>query len=310
MIKISAVLSIHNRSKLFRRALDSYLWQTMPRGEWEIILLDDMSTEDLSKTYEHLHGHANIRHVRVDHRKHPYWKMRNPGGQQGDFENWFHTPAITINLGSYLARGTVICLCHPEVMHAPWNFDNVWKRMTSAPAFLFGKTHLGTLRMNAWMDKNPCWYGDGWNGFLQNVQGVEHLGCFGPTELYWYTSFLPKRAVEQVGGVDFEYLHGVAAEDDDFRDRVALAGCLPVYFPEAEGFHQDHSDEKEKHRQRDQRPWQEGLERNRKTYFDRRNAKAYPQPANQGLDWTGKECLLSITDVKINAETTSTGHLG
>jgi glycosyltransferase involved in cell wall biosynthesis len=300
VIKISAVLSIHNRSRLFKRALESYLWQTMPRTDWEIILLDDMSTEDLSQTYQHLKGQINLRHIMVDHRKHPIWKERNPNGTTGDFENWFHTPAITINMGAALAQGDIICLCHPEIMHAPWNFVNVWNRMQAGYAFLFGRTWLGTPAHNAWMNSLTLWSGFGWKGFLEQLKHLAPLPSFAPNELYWYTSFIPRKAFEVIGGVDFEYLNGVAAEDDDFRDRAKLAGCIPTYFPEAEGLHQDHSDEMESHHRRDTQVWRDALERNRKVYFNRKEKKAFPNPANQKYDWRALECMVGESGIKVN----------
>lgn len=301
-MKISAVLSIHNRSELFKRAIDGYLYQSMSPTDWEIILIDDMSTEDLSQTYQHVIGDINLRHIKIDHRRHPIWKEMNPKGTEGAFENWYHTPAITINLGCHLARGSVICLCHPEILHAPWNFVNAFSTIQKKPGFLFGKTYLGRPAMNVHLSKIKSWSSLGWEWFLNKMRTIEHLGNFGPTELYWYTSFLPKEAVGIVGGVDLEYCRGAAAEDDDFRDRVALAGCLPRYFPEAEGFHQDHSNEQEKHRDRTSKHWFDGLTKNRALYYYRKDNKKYPTKANVNYDWTCLETKISETEYKIGSK--------
>jgi glycosyltransferase involved in cell wall biosynthesis len=289
-IIVSAVLSIHNRSKLFSRALLGYLWQTLPPEKWEIILLDDMSTEDLSLTYQPYIGKMNLRHVRVDHRKFPLWGRKNPGWEPGKKENWYHTPALTINLGAHLARGPVICLCHPEILHAPENLERAAIRiMAEEKVYLFGTTFLGTQEDNRKLDGTRDWRAHDWAGF-QGDHHVDKLQKY-TDECYWYTSFLPRAAFRKIGGVDFEYLKGVAGEDDDFRERVRLAGYIPIHAPELSGFHQDHSDESERHRKRDTSDWFIGLETNRATYY-RRKAKGFPAIANQGTDWTASDCFV------------------
>lgn len=298
-VVVSSVLSIHNRSKLFKRALYGYLWQTMPAESWEIILVDDLSTEDLSETYKPLIGRINLRHIKFDHTRHPLFREKNPGWQPGMKKNWFHTPALTINLGMHMARGPIISLCHPEVLHAPENFELAAIRILQEGAYLFGTTYLGTQQSNQWLDRNSSWVNFGWQGFLSRVAGSK-LDRYG-AEKYWYTSFLPRIAGRTVGGVDFAYLNGVAGEDDDFRDRVSRAGWQAIYSPELEGFHQDHSDEGEAHRNRSTPEWQGGLKRNRELYNQRRVSDNYPSPANTNYDWTAKECFVEEVAFKVGS---------
>jgi glycosyltransferase involved in cell wall biosynthesis len=295
-IKVSAVLSIHNRSKLFRRALDGYMTQTMPPEEWEIVLVDDRSTEDLSETYRHLTGKINLRHVYMDPTDHPKFKG-------------FHTPALSINLGTSLARGNVICLCHPEILHAPTNFERACARLPKENAFLFGTAHLGTAKINAALDADPDWTRFGWKEWLWMIGGRQ-LERFAE-EMYWYCSFLPKAAVEKVGGVDFEYLGGIAGEDDDFRWRVWKSGCTAVFAPEIEGLHQDHSTDKDSWTMREVTEREAALNRNRALLYARLGqpnpafgpapcGPGFPQPANQGMDWTAKDCLKAIREYTIS----------
>ena len=298
-VVVSAVLSIHNRSKLFRRALYGYLWQTMPAESWEIILLDDCSTEDLSETYKPLLSRINLRHVKFDHRKHPLWKAKNGSFVQGQKENWYHTPALTINLGIHMARGPIICLCHPEILHAPENFELAAVRLLRENAYLFGTTYLGTQDSNRWLDRNPSWVNFGWQGFLSRVAG--HTLEKYSTEKYWYLSFLPRIAARKIGGVDFQYMNGVAGEDDDFRDRVDMAGWSAIHAPELEGLHQDHSDEQEAHRIRTTPEWKDGLARNRSLYRHRKDTGNFPIPANVGVDWTAQEGFIQEIRYRIGS---------
>lgn len=298
-VVVSAVLSIHNRAGLLRRAMDGYLWQTMPPEKWEIVLVDDMSTQDVSIAYRRLAGKMNIRHVRVDHTRHRVFRRRNPGWQPGLPQSWYHTPAITTNLGCRLAVGSVICLCHPEILHGPKNFEFAAARLSKERAYLFGTTYLGTQEINRTLDADPGWTRGGWDNFLAKSK-ADNLKAF-RQECYWYTSFLPRAAVVAAGGVDFEYLNGVAAEDDDFRERIEASGWPPVHDSSIEGFHQDHSDEREKHRRRDTREWQRGLEANRRLYEGRKRL-GFPAKANHDCDWSAAECFVSETRYTLGKE--------
>lgn len=302
-MKVSVALSIHNRSKLFRRALDGYMRQSMPLEDWEIVLVDDMSTEDLSLTYGHLIGHVNLRHVYMDHTKHPVFKAMNPDWKPGDPKKWFHTPAISTNLAATMSRGQVLCLCHPEILHAPGNFDLAYAELMQSKLFIFGRTYIGTPQLNedlsAIHNSGGSWVNDGWDAFHEAVQKPwRSSAVLDEGQLYWYTSFLPKAAVEAVRGVDFAYLGGVAAEDDDFRVRVYGAGWEPVHRRSILGVHQYHEDETEKHRRRESPEWQAGLETNRKIFADRQ-ARGFPKDVNVGVDWTGGEALVKVVEYKL-----------
>lgn len=297
MIRLSLVLSIHNRGKLLRRALGQLLSQTLSPKEWEIVLVDDCSTENLVEAYQPVLGKLNIRHVRFDHRRHPLWIERNPGWQPGQREHWYHTPALTTNAGVALAQAKVIGLCHPEILHAPNNFARAVEELArDEKRYLFGRTYLGTQATNRWLD-TINWAEYDWGRIMRGGQ-INRLQSYGVDGLYWYTSFLPKRAVEIVRGVDFVYLSGVAAEDDDFRDRIGKAGYVPTFDAALEGIHLDHSDEPEYHRLRHTPEWRQGLERNRAVYFGRKHNTGFPAPehVNTAHDWRAPECVVNVEE--------------
>jgi glycosyltransferase involved in cell wall biosynthesis len=317
-VKLSAVLSIHNRKTLFGRALPGYLWQTMPPDQWEIILVDDGSDADLTDCYRAYEGRINLSHVYLDHTRHPIFRERNPLWAPGLPKDWYHTPALSINAGVALARGEIICLAHPEILHKETNFDLAYGLLTTNKLFAFSPTILGTAETNRIMaegenlllkglrpasDPPWTWTMMGWQGFLQAIN-ARTLQQFGPTERYWYCSFLPRAAVEAVRGVDFDYLGGVAGEDDDFRDRVAAAGWPSYHAPELESVHQNHDDETEPHRIRTSEKWTRGLERNRAIYAGRKKSGwiAATAAANSDYDWTALECVAKIRKIEFGKD--------
>lgn len=267
----------------------------MPPDEWEIVLVDDMSTEDLRLTYQHLIGKINLLHVNMDHTKHPIYLEMNPSWSEGEPTHWYHTPAISTNIGGDAAQGQILCICHPEILHDRDNFARAYDALSNRKSYLFGKTHLGTLKHNEWLEKNAWHQVGAWADFITLMQTIDPVGAFGPSELYWYTSFLPREAFEKIRGVDCEYLRGAAAEDDDFRERARSAGWPPVFTQNINGFHQDHSDEQEMHRRRDTQAWHEGLARNRARYYAKVKEDAFAQQVNLTYDWAGRSCVIGMT---------------
>jgi hypothetical protein len=60
---------------------------------------------------------------------------------------------------------------------------------------------------------------------------------------YWYFMCVAKKYVDMIGGVDERFLGGICAEDDDFANRMRMAGVTPVFEHHIVGIHQDHSRE-------------------------------------------------------------------
>jgi glycosyltransferase involved in cell wall biosynthesis len=66
VISISAIICTHNpRPDYLRRVLDALKAQTLPREQWELLLIDNGSKEPLAKGYD-LSWHPNARQIRED----------------------------------------------------------------------------------------------------------------------------------------------------------------------------------------------------------------------------------------------------
>ena len=62
-VRVSVVVAVYNPGPLIERLVDSLLWQTMPAGAYEVIFVDDGSTDgsgrrvdELASTHPHMHA--------------------------------------------------------------------------------------------------------------------------------------------------------------------------------------------------------------------------------------------------------------
>src|ERR1700722_2249773 len=66
MFAVSVIICSHNpRENYLRRVLDALRAQTLPAQEWELLLVDNASTEPLAGRFD-LSWHPNARHVREE----------------------------------------------------------------------------------------------------------------------------------------------------------------------------------------------------------------------------------------------------
>jgi len=205
MIQVSAVLSIHNRSKLFRRALDGYVAQSMHAEQWELVLVDDMSTEDL---FENLRT-SDRPDQSIAHSNGPYEASDIFGDESRMVlrrppPRWYHTPAISTNIGCAAARGESPLPLSPRDSSLGRQFRPGGRPPFSAQRLRFSGRPIWVLSAtNGWLESNSWTASGGWEEFIGRMQTVQPLTSFGPSELYWYTSFLPRAAVDKVRGRGF-----------------------------------------------------------------------------------------------------------
>jgi glycosyltransferase involved in cell wall biosynthesis len=62
-IEISAVICTHNRARYLTRAIQSLLDQSLPEAEYEIIVVDNRSTDSTKEAVERFSGEKNIRYI-------------------------------------------------------------------------------------------------------------------------------------------------------------------------------------------------------------------------------------------------------
>lgn len=305
-VKVSILVSIYNapgneRGKLLTWGLRYLETQSLPPEQWELILIDDMSDSDITPFFAPWIDHFNIVHIKMDHTRHPIWQeMNSQGFTTTEKENWPHTPALSTNLGAKAARGKVLCFSQPEILPDPQALLRGFRQTYRQKRFVFSNLILTppNFRAKFLQRKILTPYPDLWNQALNSLKGKDKVRykSFHPGENYWMFAFLDRQWFIQVNGVDEEFLRGVYAEDDNFRERTVLRGIQTVRDHNMFAVHLNHEHETHKKQLRDRPPWTEWekVNRGRMAQF-----RAHPQAfggyrANVGKHWGPPECVREI----------------
>lgn len=234
MMKVSVVISAcDKREHLFRLALDSWEAQTLPRDQWEMLMVDDAEREELRelcKSEAEKRG-INMRFIRIDKTK-------------SVIPVKTFIPVLTNNVGFKQAKGDVIVVTGPETIQARDNL-RVAAEMASRKQCAYGRVYRASTRATQYI-------ADGWSKLkkrsiqqLLQIPGAKEECMTMPPHppAYWYFMAVAKEHIMTIGGVDERFLGGLCGEDDDFSNRMKLAGVTPVFEPRILGIHQDHSRE-------------------------------------------------------------------
>lgn len=234
MMKVSVVISAcDNRAHLFKRALDTWASQTMPKDEFELLVVDDAQRENLRQLCqaEASAQGLGIRFLRIDKAK-SVIPVKS------------FIPVLTNNVGFRNARGEVVVVTGPETLQAAGNLEVAWT-MRDRPECAYGLVFRANISATEYIAK-------GWDRLkhlpmehLLQIPGAKDHCVTAPPHppAYWYFMAVARRHVERIGGVDERFLGGLCAEDDDFANRMRMAGIQPVFEHGIVGIHQDHSRE-------------------------------------------------------------------
>jgi glycosyltransferase involved in cell wall biosynthesis len=233
-MKVSVVISAcDNRIAMFGRALDTWASQTMPKSDFELLVVDDAQREDLRALCREraLADGLNILFIRID-------KNRSVIPVKS------FIPALTNNVGFRCASGEVVVVTGPETIQRAGNLETAWtmrNRMECAYGLVFKANIVAT-----------DYIAKGWDRLKRlpiehvlQIPGAKSECLTRPPHppAYWYFMAVARRHVEAIGGIDERFLGGLCAEDDDFANRMRAASVRPVFEHRIVGIHQDHSRE-------------------------------------------------------------------
>lgn len=277
-IKVSVVISLFNRIEYLDRTLHTYARQTMSKDEFEIVIVDDKSTDDILGLCKNYAASSNLKfqHILVDKTK-------------GAIPPASFNQALTNNIGFKNSRGKVIIISGPETLLQENNIELSWKNANEGYC-IYGNIYRSSANFVEFL-RNNDWRNIDFKSLL-NVKGAtdekSQLGGF-----WWYYVAVRKEHIMNINGVDERYMRGITAEDDNFAFRMYQSGVPLIRNPGIVGIHQDHSnsDQSDLHSIR-QNANEWGKLRNHNIALLNDWFKTKDAVANKNIDWGSNNAII------------------
>lgn len=149
-IKASLVICVWATSHLLKRTIETYCQQDFPTNEWEVIVVDDNSPDDVRGAIEFGLGKINIRYIRLEH----------PYGMRGN--------TVSFNTGFAWANGHILMESTPEIMFQKTTVSDMYTpHLTEERSFVATKTF--NLEYNTQMLIDTV----DWRADVNNIREVE-----------------------------------------------------------------------------------------------------------------------------------------
>jgi glycosyltransferase involved in cell wall biosynthesis len=221
---ISVVMPILNRVSLLKRGLPSIYTQDYPRENYEVIFVDYGSTDGLKEYLQALSGVLNLTYLRIDDSKAKIPVYHGPTGTCN--------PALAWNVGIRRARGNLIMLTSPEVIHVTetlWQADEVGKEGRVVRARV--------VDVPPWtqdlIDELHTFSSSGMINLTSSTERPDMAGLY-------FIGVVPKALLEKIGALDEDYMMGLAWEDTDAGQRMLATGAELYHADDMIGLHQWH----------------------------------------------------------------------
>jgi len=277
-IKVSVIISIFNRIEFFERALYTYAKQTIGVDNFEIVVVDDKSSDDINglcKRFAKEYG-VKFQYILINKYK-------------GAIEPRGFTPALSNNIGLKHARGSVIVITGPETLQKETNLERSWETANNG-ACVYGNVYRSNLKFVNVIKKT----GVAEKSFSEIIKIRGSKADVSVTKgFWWYYIAVRKEHLMSINGVDERFMRGISGEDDDLARRMKRSGVPLVREPSIEGIHQDHSaeDKKDLHAFRfNSKQWNKLRRINEKLLNSWNRTKN--TVANTNIDWGSSEAII------------------
>jgi len=214
-MKLSVVIPTHNRPQNLRLTLEALGRQSLPREEFEIIVVDDGSRRDAAEQNREL---CRTHHARL---------IEKPQGGL----------ASARNRGAEEARGEFLYFLDDDVQAAPESCREILNSHAAAgePVAVVGSLpYPETVKMNSFL-----WYMEESGHYDLYTHPEKYPGGVPPMPPMNGNSSISRALFAEIGSYD-ESFRQYGSEDLELGYRLAKAGVRFVYNPRAIGYH-DHT---------------------------------------------------------------------
>jgi GT2 family glycosyltransferase len=149
-IKCSLVICVWSTSHLLKRTIETYCQQDFPTENWELIVIDDNSPDDVFDVVQYAFGRINIRYIRLQHEY----------GMRGN--------TVSFNTGFAWANGDVLMESTPEIMFQKTTIRDMYEpHLTEPRAFVATKTYNLEYNTQLLIDTVD------WRSDVNNIRSLE-----------------------------------------------------------------------------------------------------------------------------------------
>lgn len=215
MVKFSIVVPTYNRKEKLMQCLASLSKQCYPKDQYEVIVIDDGSTDGTSEIMTYYFGDSNVR----------YFYQKNGGC------------AKARNLGIVMAKGNIIAFTDDDCV-VPWGWITALDTAFSEHPEVAGVG--GTLIPNNETKSIFAKYDLFLTEKLYKFDNKEYIGSYECQAFGTCNIAYRKTALVDVSGFDENYKYP-ASEDADLKFRVCKKGYKMMYIPVAIIHYQDYS---------------------------------------------------------------------
>jgi glycosyltransferase involved in cell wall biosynthesis len=135
MCKVSIIIPTYNRQRLLKKTLRSLFNQSFPKDHYEIVIVDDGSTDETEEMVKNL---SLISPVKIK-----YFKQENKG------------PGSARNKGASNADGDILIFCDSDIIYDPGYLKNLVRPIQAGEAI--GTTHAHEYIANIDNPLARCW---------------------------------------------------------------------------------------------------------------------------------------------------------
>ena len=207
-LALSILIATHNRHKLLRRCIDSLVIQTQAPSTFELIVIDDGSTDETAAMAEELDTPFRLRVLSL------------PNGGK----------STALNAAIPMAAGSICLFLDDDVIASPELVaEHIRVHRTEPMALAFGSLTQVPPDSRDWYGHA---YARAWNQRFEELvnRQPDWPDCYGGN------FSAPRAALEEVGGFSTEL---PAVEDIELGFRLRNFGCVPTYVPKAHVVHDD-----------------------------------------------------------------------
>lgn len=214
-MKISIIIAYYNRRDLFMKTLESI--SSSKYSDFEIVVVDDASDDDhriidLPEIFTTL----NLRIVQIDKE-----------------DKWWINPCIPNNIGFAIASGDVFIIQNPECLHVGDIISYVAENILINKYIVFGCYAIDSVKTQLISKIN----GGSTEEIIKIISPTNNIPldqCPSMNRWYQHSKYsdrclnfctaIIREDLEDLGGFDEEFAHGIACDDTEFVYRIKRKG--------------------------------------------------------------------------------------